>query len=111
MNGTRIGKDGKSIMNDILAIAEEGTGLAGFKSAGVPRGFLEVIKYAVVFIYKPAISVIYDNASLDGASGFFPACRGLAPGVVRKQPEKTGGRFTGTASGPGTIPSRRAGCC
>jgi uncharacterized phage protein gp47/JayE len=105
MNDTWIGKDEKTVMDDILAIAKEETGLSSFKSVGVLRGFLEVMKYTVVFIYRTAINVVYDNASLDGAGGFFLTCWGLALGVARKQPAKTEGRFRGTAYGAGRIPS------
>jgi hypothetical protein len=103
MNDTWIGKDEKTIMDDILTIAKEETGLTSFKSVGVLRGFLEVIKYIVVFMYKTAINVLYDNASLDKATGFFLTCWGLALGVARKQPAKTEGSFTGTAYGSGKI--------
>jgi uncharacterized phage protein gp47/JayE len=105
MNDTWIGKDEKTIMDDILSIAKEETGLTSFKSVGVLRGFLEVIKYVVVFIYKTAINSIYDNASLDGATGFFLTCWGLALGVTRKQSAKTEGRFRGAAYGAGKIPA------
>jgi hypothetical protein len=105
MNDTWIGKDDKTIMDDILAIAKEETGLSSFKSVGVLRSFLEVIKYIVVFVYRTAINVVYDNASLDGATGFFLTCWGLALGVVRKQAAKTEGYFGGTAYGAGKITS------
>ncbi|MDR0761103.1 MAG: baseplate J/gp47 family protein [Treponema sp.] len=100
---TWIEQDEKSIGDDILVIAKEETGLTSFKSVGVLRGFIETVKRIVIFIYNTAINLIYKNATLDGATGFFLTCWGLNLGVVRKQSAKTSGYFTGTAYGSGKI--------
>jgi uncharacterized phage protein gp47/JayE len=103
MRESWIDTDDKTIRDDIVTIAKEKTGLTNFKSTGVLRGFLEVIAAVVFFIYKTAINPIYANATLDGATGFFLSCWGLALGVVRKLVSKTEGHFTGAAYGTGKI--------
>lgn len=103
MNESWIDKSEKIIEADILAIAKEETGLTSFKATGVLRGFIEVIRRVVVFVYQSAINPIYQNATLDGATGFFLSCYGLMLGVVRKQTSKTEGVFSGTSYGAGKI--------
>jgi hypothetical protein len=105
MADTWIDKDEQTIRDDIIAIAKKHTGLTNFKSTGVLRGFLEVIVSIVSFVYTSAINVLYKNASLDGAEGFFLSLWGLMLGVVRKQEAKTEGAFTGTAYDKGKIPA------
>ncbi|MDR1175320.1 MAG: baseplate J/gp47 family protein [Treponema sp.] len=105
MNESWIDKSEEEIRSDITALAKQETGLTNFKSTGVLRGFLEVIIKIVVYIYQTAINSIYQNASLDGATGFFLSLWGLMLGVVRKQEGKTAGAFTGTSDGPGKIPA------
>ena len=77
MRESWIDTDDKTIRDDIVSIAKENTKLTNFKSTGVLRGFIEVITACVVFIYKSAINLIYKNATLDGATGFFLTCWGL----------------------------------
>ena len=105
MNSTWIDKDEKAITDDILAVAKEETRLSSFKSVGVLRGFLEVIKRVVIFIYQTAINPIYKNAGLDSATGVFLTLWGLALGVARKQERKTEGVFLGSSFGAGKIPA------
>jgi uncharacterized phage protein gp47/JayE len=100
-----IDKDEKTIRDDIVAIAKKETGLTNFKNVGVLRGLLEVISRVVFFIYRTAINPIYANATLDKATGIFLSFWGLMLGVVRKQPAKTEGVFTGTAYGDGAVPA------
>jgi uncharacterized phage protein gp47/JayE len=102
---TWINKSEKEIRDDIIAIAKEETGLTNFKATGVLRSFVEVIVKIVLFIYAAAINMIYKNASLAGATGFFLTAWGLMLGVVRKQATKVTGSFTGTAHGDGSIPA------
>jgi uncharacterized phage protein gp47/JayE len=104
MQESWIDKDETTIRNDIIAIAKQETGLTNFKSTGILRGFLEVMSRIVVFIYRSAINVLYKNASLDGAEGFFLSLWGLLLGVARKQEVKTEGEMTGKAYGNGKIP-------
>src|SRR5215470_294747 len=100
-----IDKDETTIENDIIVIAKKHTGLTNFKSTGVLRGFLEVIVSIVSFVYTSAINVLYKNASLDGAEGFFLSLWGLMLGVVRKQEAKTEGELTGASYDKGKIPA------
>jgi uncharacterized phage protein gp47/JayE len=101
---TWINKSDREIRDDIVAIAKENTKLTNFKSTGVLRGFIEVFAACVVFVYKSAINLIYDNATLNGATGFFLTCWGLLLGVARKQANKAVGNFTGHPHGNGSIP-------
>jgi uncharacterized phage protein gp47/JayE len=96
--------DEKTIRDGIVSIAKEKTGLANFKSTGVPRGFLEVLAAVVFFIYKTAINPVYANATLDGATGIFLSFRGLLLGVARKRNNKAEGNFTGRSCGGGSVP-------
>jgi hypothetical protein len=105
MQNSWIDKDEKTIRDDIITIAKQETGLTNFKSTGVLLGFLEVIIKIVQFIYRTAINPIYQNASLDGATGFFLSMWGLMLGVARKQESKTVGSFTGTADRNGLVPA------
>jgi hypothetical protein len=98
-----IDKDEQTIRNDITGMAKKHTGLTNFKSAGILRGFLEVIISVVVFIYQTAVNGLYKNASLDGAEGFFLSLWGLMLGVARKQEVKTEGEFTGASYDSGKI--------
>jgi hypothetical protein len=98
-----INKGDKEIRDDIVAIAKEETGLTNFKSTGVLRSFVEVIVRVVIFIYRSAINMIYQNATLKGATGMFLTFWGLKLGVARKQESKTAGELTGTAYGDGSI--------
>lgn len=100
-----IDKDETTIRNDIITIAKKHTGLTNFKSTGVLRGFLEVIISLVSFIYNSAINVLYKNASLDSAEGFFLSLWGLMLGVVRKQEAKTEGALIGASYDKGKIPA------
>jgi len=103
MNESWINKSQNEIRDDIVEIAKEETKLSNFKSVGVLRGFIEVIARVVFAIYSSAINTIFNNATLDAATGFFLSLWGLMLGVVRKQAEKTSGRFTGAAFGDGSI--------
>lgn len=103
MNESWINKSENEIRDDIVAIAKEETKLSNFKSVGVLRGFIEVIARVVFAIYSSAINTIFNNATLDDATGFFLSLWGIMLGVVRKQAEKTSGTFTGTAYGDGSI--------
>lgn len=105
MKESWINTDEKTIRDDIVEIAKEKTGLSNFKSTGILRGFLEVIAAVVFFIYKTAINAIYNNATLDGATGVFLTFWGLMLGVVRKQESKASGKFTGRSYGEGSVPS------
>jgi uncharacterized phage protein gp47/JayE len=105
MNESWIGKDEAAIRNDIIEIAKEETGLTNFKRTGVLRGFLEVVARVVAFIYRTAVNSIYDQATLDGAAGFFLDLWGLLLGVVRKDKSKTEGAFTAAAFGSEKIPA------
>jgi hypothetical protein len=105
VNETWIDKDEQTIRDDVVAIAKKETGLTNFKSTGVLRGFIEVISRVVFFIYRTAINPVYANATLDTATGIFLSFWGLMLGVVRKQQTKTGGVFTGAASGSGKVPA------
>jgi hypothetical protein len=96
--------DDKTIRDDIVSIAKEKTGLANFKSAGVPRGFLEVLAAGVFFIYKTAINPVYANATLDGAAGIFLSFWGLLLGAARKRNSRAEGNFTGRSCGGGSVP-------
>jgi len=58
----------------------------------------------VFFVYRTAINPIYENATLDGATGVFLSFWGLALGVARKQDAKAAGNFTGHAYGEGSVP-------
>lgn len=100
-----IKKEDATIRDDIVRIAKEETGLTNFKSTGVLRALVEVLYRVVLFIYQTAINPIYDNASLDNATGIFLSLWGLMLGVVRKKEEKTKGRFTATAYGNGQVPA------
>ena len=104
MRKSWIDTDDKTIRDDIVSIAKENTKLTNFKSTGVLRGFVEVFAACVIFVYKSAINLIYRNATLDGATGFFLTCWGLLLGVARKQNNKTIGNFTGYPYGNGSIP-------
>ncbi|MDR0375248.1 MAG: baseplate J/gp47 family protein [Treponema sp.] len=104
MRESWIDKNDSVIRDDIVSIAKEKTGLTNFKSAGVLRGFIEVLASVVFFIYKTAINPIYANATLDGATGVFLSFWGLALGVVRKGENKAAGHFTGHSYGEGSIP-------
>jgi len=103
MSDSWINKKENEIRDDIIAIAKEETGLTNFKSTGVLRGFIETIARVVFAIYQNAINHIYNNATLDNATGFFLSLWGLMLGVVRKQASKTTGVFTGTSYGDGSI--------
>jgi len=103
MNESWINKSENEIRDDIVAIAKEETKLSNFKSVGVLRGFIEVIARVVFAIYSSAINTIFNNATLDDATGFFLSLWGLLLGVVRKQAVKTSGAFTGKAFGDGSI--------
>jgi len=103
MNESWINKSENEIRDDIVVIAKEETKLSNFKSVGVLRGFIEVIARVVFAIYNSAINPIFNNATLDAATGFFLSLWGLMLGVVRKQAVKTSGIFTGTAFGDGSI--------
>jgi len=103
MSDSWINKNEKEIRDDIIAIAKKETGLTNFKSTGVLRGFIETIARVVLSIYQSAINPIYNNAALDGATGFFLSLWGLMLGVARKQAGKTIGVFTGTSYGDGSI--------
>ena len=104
MRESWIDTDEEAIRDDIVSIAKEKTGLTNFKSAGVPRGFVEVITAVVFFIYKTAINPVYKNATLDGATGIFLSFWGLLLGVARKQNNKATGNFTGHSYGEGSVP-------
>jgi len=103
MSDSWINKKENEIRDDIIAIAKEETGLTNFKSTGVLRGFVETIARVVFAIYQNAINHIYNNATLDNATGFFLSLWGIMLGVVRKQASKTTGVFTGTSYGDGSI--------
>jgi len=103
MNESWIDKSDREIRDDIVAIAKEETGLTNLKSTGVLRGFVETIARIVQFIYRSAINPIYENASLDGATGFFLSLWGLMLGVVRKPAAKTAGLLTCAADGDGSV--------
>ena len=104
MRESWIDADAKTIRDDIVEIAKKETKLTNFKSTGVLRGFLEVLAAVVVFVYQSAINLIYKNATLDGATGFFLTCWGLKLGVTRKQENKASGNFAGHPWGDGCIP-------
>jgi uncharacterized phage protein gp47/JayE len=104
MRDSWIDADDKTIRDDIVSIAKENTKLTNFKSTGVLRGLLEVFSVCVSFVYKTAINLIYKNATLDGATGFFLSCWGLKLGVTRKQNNKAAGNFTGHPYGDGNVP-------
>jgi hypothetical protein len=80
MQESRIGKGEKTIRDDSTALAKRHRGLTNSKSAGVLRGFLEAMEPVVSFIYRSGINVLYKNASLDGAEGFFFPSGGLCWG-------------------------------
>ena len=105
MNESWIDKDETTIRDDIIRIAKQHTGLTNFKSTGVLRGFLETIIAILAFTYRSAINVLYKNASLDGAEGFFLSLWGLMLGVARKSEAKTEGAFTISAYDSGKIPA------
>jgi uncharacterized phage protein gp47/JayE len=105
MQESWIDKTDRVIRDDIVSIAKANTGLTNFKSAGVLRGFIEVLAQVVFFIYKTAINPIYSNAALDGAAGVFLSFWGLALGVVRKSDNKAAGSFTGHSDGEGNVPA------
>jgi uncharacterized phage protein gp47/JayE len=92
-----------AIRDDIVSIGKKNTGLTNFKSTGILRGFLEVLAQVVFFVYKTAINPIYQNATLDKATGVFLSFRGLALGVARKSDNKAAGNFTGHAYGDGSL--------
>jgi len=103
MRDSWIDADEEIIREDIISIAKEKTKLTNFKSTGVLRGLLEVLIACVSLIYRSAINIIYKEATLDGASGFFLTCWGLILGVVKKQENKTSGNFTGHSYGDGSV--------
>jgi len=104
MRDTWINQNQEAIRDDIVSIAKTNTGLTNFKSTGILRGFLEVLSAVVSFIYRTAINPIYDNATLDKATGIFLSFWGLALGVVRKGENKAAGHFTGHSYGEGSVP-------
>jgi len=103
MSDSWINKNENAIRDDIITIAKEETRLTNFKSTGVLRGFIETIARVVFAVYRSAINPIYNNATLDNATGFFLSLWGLMLGVVRKQAVKTAGVFTGSSYGDGSI--------
>jgi len=103
MNESWINKNENEIRDDIVTIAKEETKLSNFKSVGVLRGFIETIARIVFAIYSKAINPIFNNATLDNATGFFLSLWGLMLGVVRKQAGKTSGTFSGKSYGDGSI--------
>jgi uncharacterized phage protein gp47/JayE len=105
MNETWIDTDEKTIRDDIVSIAKAETGLTNFKNVGVLRGLIEVISQVVFFIYRTAINPIYQNATLDKATGVFLSLWGLMLGVARKQQTKTEGVFTAAADAAGSLPA------
>jgi uncharacterized phage protein gp47/JayE len=104
MRDSWIDQDEKTIETDIVAVAKEKTGLTNFKSTGVLRGIVGVLSAVVFYIYKTAINPIYENATLDKATGLFLSFKGLELGVVRKQDNKASGHFTGRSYGEGSVP-------
>jgi hypothetical protein len=105
MRESWIDENDRVIRDDIVSVAKTNTGLTNFKSTGVLRGFIEVLAYVVVFIYRTAINPIYSNATLDGATGIFLSFWGLALGVARKRDNKAAGSFTGHSYGEGGVPA------